>query len=108
MKKVYICLNAAMLIVVLALAGLTGFVNMHRDKTGPEISFEQETVEYDGINEQLFLADVTAIDPEDGDVTYSLRVKSVLETEDEYIVTYLAKDLSNNISERSRHIEKNR
>lgn len=108
MKKIYICLNAIMMIVVLSLAVLSGFVYMHRDKTGPEIIFGQDTARYDGINDLLFLTDVTATDPEEGDVTDSLRIKSVLETEDEYIVTYLAKDSSNNISERSRHIEKSR
>ena len=108
MKKIYICLNVILLIVVLSLAVLSGLVYLHRDKTGPEIIFGQDATGYDGINNLFFLTDVTATDPEDGDVTDSLRIKSVLETEDEYIVTYLAKDSSNNISERSRHIEKKR
>lgn len=107
MEKVYKILKAALLLLVLGLAVLSGLLYSRLDKKGPEIVFEQDTANYDGINEQLFLINVTAVDEVDGDVTDSLRIKTVLETEDEYIITYLAKDLSNNISERSRHIEKN-
>lgn len=106
MKKLYTFLNAFLFLLVLGLAVLSAYLYFQKDKKGPEIIFEQENAQYDGINEQLFLLDVSAMDEEDGDVTDSLRIKTVLETEDKYIVTYLAKDTSNNISTRSRYIGK--
>lgn len=108
MKKVYTLLYIFLILLVLGLAVLSVNLYLMKDKKGPEIIFEQENAKYDGINEQLFLLDVSAMDEKDGDVTDSLRIKTVLETEDKYIVTYLAKDTSNNISERSRYVEKNR
>ncbi|MBO4384664.1 MAG: hypothetical protein J5854_04515 [Clostridia bacterium] len=54
----------------------------------------------------MLLRDVTAIDPEDGDITASLVVESVSQfVEDKHcIVTYAAFDSSNNVTKLSRHI----
>lgn len=101
-KKLTIAALAVVIILVLA----TGFLYIMKDNDEPEIIFSSDTVRYDGVNSQLLLADVTAKDDVDGDVSDSLRVKAVMETDDEIIVTYLAKDHSNNITESIRHIRK--
>lgn len=106
MKRVYTFLTVIAAVCVLTTSVLVGYLYMHSDRRGPEIIYGSDSIRYDGINTQLLLTDVTAIDERDGDVSDSLRVKAVLQTDDEIIITYLAKDGSNNITESSRHIKK--
>lgn len=105
MKRVYVFLTWIMAACVLSLLALTVLLHMRGDRRGPEIVYEGDTVNYDGINTQLLLTDVTAFDDVDGDVSDSLRVKTVLQTDDGIIVTYIAKDQHNNITVSSRYIK---
>lgn len=68
---------------------------------------ESLSVSVEGLSDySMLLRDVTAIDPEDGDITASLVVESVSQfVEDKHcIVTYAAFDSSNNVTKLSRHI----
>lgn len=106
MKKVYRVLTILVSCLVVILMAFSVLSYLRSDKEPPKIVYEGDTVKYDGINQQLLLSDVTALDETDGDVSNTLRIKTVLESDDEIIVTYLAKDKSNNISVSSRYIAK--
>ena len=77
------------------------------DTTPPVITFPDETIEYEegGDTEEL-LKGVTAIDAEDGDVSDTLMVKSVIPMKDETTATvlYCAKDKKNNVASASREV----
>ena len=96
---------AALLLVVFV--AISGILYARSDRKGPEITFNSDHPLYDGLNTTLLLTDVTAVDETDGDVSDTLRIKSLMETEDEILVIYMAKDQSSNITEKSRHIQKN-
>ena len=78
---------------------------MGKDRKGPEIFFDKEKqIEYaEGIDEELLLEGVTAVDEKDGDVSDSLLVEKVAGTNGkEVIVTYVARDGANNVGKASR------
>ena len=106
MKIIYTYMIRIVLVLNVILMMATGYLYMNKDRRGPEIIFEGTKLYYDGVNEQLLLMDVRAVDLVDGDVSDTLRIKAFMETEKEIIVTYLAKDKSNNITESSRHFDK--
>lgn len=91
-------------IVLLIGIGVLVFVlHRHRstvDTTPPVIGFSSDAITYkQGSNTSTLLNDVTATDERDGDVTASVRVRSVSISEDgkTAIVTYVAKDEANNM-----------
>ncbi|WP_455617990.1 hypothetical protein [Eisenbergiella sp.] len=76
-----------------------------KDRKGPEIFFDEEKqIEYvEGMDEELLLEGVTAVDEKDGDVSDSLLVEKVAGTNGkEVIVTYVARDGANNVGKASR------
>ena len=76
-----------------------------KDRKGPEIFFDEEKqIEYaEGMDEELLLEGVTAVDEKDGDVSDSLLVEKVAGTNGkEVIVTYVARDEANNVGKASR------
>ena len=76
------------------------------DLKAPEITFPDTELVYtpgDGLN--VLLAGVTAEDNEDGDVTASLTVESVLVLSDsELLVTYTAEDAAKNVTRLNRRV----
>ena len=79
-----------------------------KDRKGPEIFFnEEKQIEYaEGMDEELLLEGVTAVDEKDGDVSDSLLVEKVAGTNGrEVIVTYVARDGANNVGKASRAFE---
>ncbi len=87
----------------LALSGCM-YLYMHQDRTPPVISFtEKETFYTDEMENSELLEGVNAFDEQDGNVSYSLLVEKISKTGDgKVIVTYAAKDSSNNIAKSSR------
>ena len=78
---------------------------MGKDRKGPEIFFDEEKqIEYtEGMDKELLLEGVTAVDEKDGDVSDSLLVEKVAGTNGkEVIVTYVARDGANNVGKASR------
>ena len=76
-----------------------------KDRKGPEIFFDEDKqIEYaEGMEEELLLEGVTAVDEKDGDVSDSLLVEKVAGTNGkEVIVTYVARDGANNVGKASR------
>lgn len=100
-KKIAAVIGAAdVVLLVICLVFYLG-----RDRKGPEIFFNEENqiVYSDGIDEELLLDGVTAVDEKDGDVSDSLLVEKVAGTNGkEVIVTYVARDSSNNVGKASR------
>lgn len=88
------------------LGGILIYQRLASDHSAPQIEFGAEIVYSDGMTNEELLADVTAIDPEEGDVSDSLVVESV--TADiqgnTVIVVYAARDSKNNITKASRII----
>lgn len=78
------------------------------DRTGPVITFENEPLIYkeETASEEL-LKGVSAIDDRDGDVSDTIRIDKIIELEEakQVIVTYVAKDRSNNITKCNRWVE---
>ena len=89
------------------LLGLSVFLYVGEDRMAPEIAFGEEAPVYrEGMEEEELLAGVTAMDDRDGDVTGSLLVEKVSGTgEGTVIVTYVARDGSNNVGKVSRILE---
>lgn len=89
----------------IGLIGACSLIYMREDRTGPEIFFEDEFAAYQAdMPNEVLLSGVSALDLQDGDVSESLRIAQVMEfPEDGYvIVTYIAKDLSNNMTKVNR------
>lgn len=91
------------LIFLLAAAVMYLFLrhfNSDKDVTPPVIKVENNTMEYtEGDDEQVLFSGVSANDDVDGDVSESIRVRTIFHSEEseEAIVTYIAKDASNNV-----------
>ena len=91
------------LIFLLAAAVMYLFLrhfNSDKDVTPPVIKVENNTMEYaEGDDEQALYEGVRANDDVDGDVSESIRVRTIYHSEgsEEAIVTYIAKDASNNV-----------
>lgn len=80
-------------------------IYLGKDRKGPEIFFDEvNQIEYEeGLDENLLLEGVTAVDEKDGDVSDSLLVEKVTGTNGrEVIVTYVARDSTNNVGKASR------
>ena len=80
------------------------FLYLGKDRTPPVISFGENPVSYEeGMDEELLLQGVTAVDEKDGDVSDSLLVEKIAGTNGkEVIVTYVARDSANNVGKGSR------
>ncbi|ODR35242.1 hypothetical protein [Eisenbergiella tayi] len=80
------------------------FLYLGKDRTAPVISFGENLASYEeGMDEELLLEGVTAVDAKDGDVSGSLLVEKVTGTTGkEVIVTYVARDSANNVGKASR------
>lgn len=79
------------------------------DRTGPKIQFPEEAVSYrEGMEEEELLRGVTAQDDRDGDVTDSLKIENIYTSEagEKVIVIYTAKDSGNNVTKKSRELER--
>ena len=103
MKKVVIALIAVIC------AGFYAFVlydRMTSDKTAPEITYEGELLYSPELEPEELLKGVKAVDDKDGDVSASLTVESVDTTliQGEAIITYVARDSSNNIGRAKRNV----
>ena len=99
---------ALLLVACVALAGGVVYVRMNADTKGPEriISDNAGTLYRPDMNNEELLAGVTATDDKDGDVSPSLTVESVYEVDDTHvIITYTAKDSSNNITKQKYEME---
>lgn len=100
---------AAALAVILCLA--VGALTVHKlvkvDKEPPVINFGRNISFSDELSEEELLHGVTAKDNVDGDVTDSIVLESVsLNDEDAtVVVTYAARDSSNNVARASRILE---
>lgn len=86
------------------LMALSVVLYLDEDRTAPVIHMEEVELEYrDGMSDEELLEGVTATDETDGDVTGSLVVEKVSETGNgTVIVTFGAKDTSNNVVKASR------
>ena len=94
---------------VSALAIVLCFLIMDsEDKVPPIITFSANAVVYtENMNRDMLLESVSAIDDKDGDVTDSIVIEKVTRTSDgnAVIVTYAARDHSNNFVKSSRIFE---
>lgn len=78
-----------------------------KDHTGPEINFSNTELEYSrNMDDEELLEDVIAIDKVDGDVSDTAVVEAVYTDKDAVSITYVARDKSNNITKRTRFLEK--
>ena len=86
------------------LMALSVVLYLDEDRTAPVIHMEEVEMEYrEGMTDEELLEGVTAIDETDGDVTGSLVVEKVSEAGNGIaIVTFGAKDASNNVAKTSR------
>ncbi|HJA91695.1 MAG TPA: hypothetical protein H9717_01005 [Candidatus Eisenbergiella merdipullorum] len=89
------------------LMALSVVLYMDEDRTPPVIHMEETDMRYrEGMSDSELLEGVSATDETDGDVTGSLVVEKVSETGDgTVIVTYGARDQSNNVAKASRVME---
>lgn len=80
------------------------FLYLGKDRTAPVISFGKNLAGYEeGMDEELLLQGVNAVDDKDGDVSDSLLVEKIAGTNGkEVIVTYVARDKANNVGKASR------
>lgn len=111
-KKTVMQIHRILILIALFMIILYGFnrVLLYRsfDKTGPEISFEEELLKVSvKVTEEELLEGVTAIDEKDGDVTDSIMIESIskLLAGNERIVTYAAFDGDNHVGKAERRIQ---
>lgn len=99
-------IGIVLVIVFLAAVGVMKLYDIiFTDDKGPVIEFSNAELVYsEGQDEKLLLADVTAVDDEDGDVSKTLMIakKVVLTGGNIMKVQYAAKDKSNNITIKER------
>ena len=105
MRKIVIILCTLDVILM----ALSVVLYLDEDRTAPVIHMEETQMEYrEGMTDEELLAGVTATDETDGDVTESLVVEKVSEVGDgTVIVTFGARDRSNNVVKMSRIIYSN-
>lgn len=96
-----------MTFVTVLLVACCVVVYLREDRIGPEIQFEMPILYKDGISSEQLLEGVSAVDTRDGDVSDTLRIDQIIEFSDEnyVIVTYVAKDNSNNVTKANRQLE---
>lgn len=101
MKKV---LFGGGVLFCIILGGLSIYWKLSDDHTAPEISFGENTIYMPDMSEADLLADVTATDNEDGDVTESLVIETITVNaqDNTAIVVYVARDSRNNIAKVKR------
>ena len=102
-------------LVCLALVAVTGVLLVQlqdwkkvEDITPPQLTYSSVVPEYTpGEDVSDLLEDVEAVDEEDGDVTSSVRIRTISLAEDgsKAIVTYVAKDQKNNIGMIKRSVD---
>lgn len=104
------------LICLLLLAGICvllftlAIIRITSDTTPPVITFPSAKITYTPDEDvSALLADVTATDDKDGDVTESIRVRSISISDEggKAIVTYVAKDQANNVGLEKRVVKVN-
>lgn len=100
-------LAVLMTVVCIGLAAFVVNYKLAEDGKGPEITFGNPNLEYEGfMSDADLLADVAAIDDRDGDVSASLTIEDIYSVSDEdVVVVYVAKDNSNNISKEKRMLK---
>ena len=105
MKKIVIILCTLDVI----LTALSVMLYLDEDRTAPVIHMEEVQLEYrEGMTDEELLEGITATDETDGDVTGSLVVEKVSEVGDgTVIVTFGARDRSNNVVKASRVMQSN-
>ena len=104
MRKWLVVLMTA---VAVGATGLLGWMYVSQDRKGPEITIdESKKGSYtEEMTAEELLDGVKATDDKDGDVSDSLTVESVYEVDDSnVVVTYVAKDDSNNIAKLKRNM----
>lgn len=92
---------ALLTVACIALGAFVVFQQINADKQGPEINITPDAISVyrNDMNDSELLAGITATDDRDGDVSDTLRVESIYETDTSHvIITYTAKDDSNNIT----------
>lgn len=105
MKKI---LMALLPVCCVILGFVFYWMSRQDDTTAPVITFPDETIQYEeGQDTAALLAGVTAVDAEDGDVSDTLMVKSVLPMKNETTATvlYCAKDSKNNVGNAARKVD---
>ena len=98
---------AVLLVICIGLGAGVVYMREQSDRQAPEIICTDETAaEYNpGMSDAQLLKGIKAIDDKDGDVSDSLTVESVYEVDDSnVVVTYVAKDASNNIAKLKRNM----
>lgn len=108
-KSLYIriVVSLVFLLVAAVLCFFLRHYNSNKDVTPPVIKVLNDTTEYaEGDNEQVLFKGVSANDDVDGDVSESIRVRTIYHTEgsEEVIVTYVAKDACNNVGTARRTV----
>ena len=100
-------LAVLMSVVCIGLAAFVVNIKLAEDDMGPEISFTNAELEYErSMSDADLLADVTAMDERDGDVSASLTIEDIYSvSEEDVVVVYVAKDNSNNISKIKRMLK---
>lgn len=106
MKNKIIPLAAMYLIIILFVICVLAVITEDRD--APKILFGDEEIEYvEGEDTKVLLSNVSAVDEEEGDVTFTITIESirVLSSGRKANVVYVARDSKNNIVKVSRIIK---
>ena len=93
-------LTIAFTIVTIGIVGTAVFLHTQQDYDRPEITFAKEDLKYwENMDNKLLLDGVSAKDERDGDVSATLIIEKVVRNKEEnaVMVTYAAKDYSNNV-----------
>ena len=104
-KKKLTVITSCLCVILLAACAV---VYLREDRTGPVITMAEEKISYEGSdNVSELLKGVTATDDKDGDVTDTVKVDRVTEvlSKEYVVVTYVAKDCSNNITKKDRWVD---
>ena len=104
MKKSMSFILTAIAVVLLACCI---FVYITEDRKAPELMIPEATITYqEGASQSVLLADVTAWDTRDGDLSDQVRIYSiaVLENGREAVVTYAVYDKAANITKKTRTV----
>ena len=108
-KKTALCLIFLLCGVFLLM--FVKFIESGKDYTAPSLYVAGEKVEFtEGEDESILIKGIRAEDDIDGDVTDTIRIRNIyfLDNSSEAIVTYIAKDNSNNVGSAQRRIQINR
>lgn len=95
-------------IVAVVLLAMCIIVYISEDKTDPQLMIPETDIMYvEGASQNVLLADVTAWDNRDGDLTENVRVYSiaVLGNGTEALVTYAVYDEAANMTKKTRTVK---